>query len=210
MIYICKIDQFSANFTYFYSFIQSFLVQNHYKLFFKNFEIIISHNNFIFITFKCVDFSFKESENLHYAIRLIFLFELSIMRIFCILTLTLLITACQTIGPIFVDYNGVRRDVATWINQHTFLSMQQKRSLVQLSKAQQKLIHIEKITETEKFNIAKQNQMALHCAQLYLKPKKILELQNKIFDPTQREEILQTYQAQFPQIKLDATQIHCE
>ena len=50
-----------------------------------------------------------------------------------------LLTACQVVSPIFVDYNGVRMDVAKWINNHQLLTMQQKRSLAQLSKAQQKL-----------------------------------------------------------------------
>lgn len=132
------------------------------------------------------------------------------MKIIFILILSLSAIACQTIGPIFVDYNGVRRDVAIWINQHTFLSMQQKRSLVQLSKAQQKLVQIDKITEADKFNIVKQNQIALQCAQRQVKPHKIVELQDKIFDPIHREKILQIYQAQFPKIKLDANQIICE
>lgn len=44
--------------------------------------------------------------------------------------------ACQIISPIFVDYNGVRRDVAQWINEQQLMSMQQKRSLAQLSRAE--------------------------------------------------------------------------
>lgn len=44
------------------------------------------------------------------------------------------LSACQIISPIFIDYNGVRRDVAQWINQQQLMSMQQKRSLAQLSR----------------------------------------------------------------------------
>ena len=69
------------------------------------------------------------------------------MNSFKLITLGLIIsisTGCQVVSPLFVDYNGVRRDVAKWINHQQLLSMQQKRSLVQLSKAQQQLYYIDK------------------------------------------------------------------
>ena len=74
--------------------------------------------------------------------------------------------ACQLISPIFVDYNGVRMDVAKWINNHQLLSMQQKRSMAQLSKAQQKLVRIDTIPDDQKLSISKENSIALHCAHL--------------------------------------------
>ena len=69
------------------------------------------------------------------------------MNSFKLITLGLIISisaGCQVVSPLFVDYNGVRRDVAKWINHQQLLSMQQKRSLVQLSKAQQQLYYIDK------------------------------------------------------------------
>ena len=71
--------------------------------------------------------------------------------------MTFITISCQVISPIFVDYNGVRMDVARWINNQQLLTMQQKRSLVQLSKAQQKLYRIEHIPEDQKLAIATQN-----------------------------------------------------
>lgn len=61
------------------------------------------------------------------------------INILILLLSTLAITACQVISPIFVNYNGVRRDVAQWINHQQFMSMQQKRTLAQLSRAQQQI-----------------------------------------------------------------------
>jgi hypothetical protein len=56
------------------------------------------------------------------------------IKIFILLIGISSLSACQIISPIFVDYNGVRRDVAQWINQQQLMSMQQKRSLAQLSR----------------------------------------------------------------------------
>ena len=120
------------------------------------------------------------------------------------------LSACQLISPIFVNYNGVRMDVANWINHQTLLSMQQKRSLAQLSKAQQKLVRIENIQESQKFDIAKENSIAFHCAQQHLSASKIQQLQQHIFDANDLQRILTTYDQQFPKIKLDASQIECE
>ncbi|WP_228146611.1 hypothetical protein [Acinetobacter sp. ANC 3903] len=64
-------------------------------------------------------------------------------------------------------------DVARWINNQQLLSMQQKRNLAQLSKAQQKLYQIEQIPQDQKLAIAMQNQIALHCTRLYVSEHKI-------------------------------------
>lgn len=133
---------------------------------------------------------------------------MKIKSLVLILSLTLL-TACQTISPIFVDYNGVRMDVAKWINQHQLLSMQQKRSMVQLSKAQQQLHRIDNISETQKLAIAKDNSIAMHCAQQHLTESQISQLQQQIFgDDKQR--ILEIYDQKFPKLKLDVNAIQCE
>ena len=82
-----------------------------------------------------------------------------------LLTISLLttLTACQLVSPIFVEYNGVRMDVAKWINQQPLMTMQQKRTLAQLSRAQQKLVKIDQITEHDKVAISTQNAIALYC-----------------------------------------------
>ena len=124
--------------------------------------------------------------------------------------MTLLSSSCQLISPIFVDYNGVRMDVARWINNQQLLSMQQKRSLAQLSKAQQKLYRIEQIPQDHKLAIATQNQIALHCARLHLTENKIDQLQSIVFGQNRKQEVLQHYDQQFPQVKLAGSAIQCE
>ncbi|MFC6166586.1 hypothetical protein [Acinetobacter terrestris] len=122
----------------------------------------------------------------------------------------ILITGCQVISPLFVDYNGVRMDVARWINNQQLLSMQQKRSLAQLSKAQQKLYRIEQIPENQKLAVAKQNQIALHCAYQHLSEHKIKQLQAMVLGQDKKDAILKKYAQEFPQIKLAASAIQCE
>ncbi|MGE8684651.1 MAG: hypothetical protein ACN6OV_09260 [Acinetobacter sp.] len=120
------------------------------------------------------------------------------------------LTGCQLVSPIFVDYNGVRRDVATWINQQSLLSMQQKRSLTQLSKAQQKVYSLDLNNREAVLNVAKENQMALHCANLHhVSDKKIQQLQQHIFDASSWAKF-QQFEQTAPQIKLDASSIQCE
>ncbi|MDN5511831.1 MAG: hypothetical protein L0G53_06190 [Acinetobacter sp.] len=61
---------------------------------------------------------------------------MSQFKFIAISLIALITTACQLISPLFVSYNGVRMDVARWINNQQLLSMQQKCSLAQLSKTQ--------------------------------------------------------------------------
>ena len=125
-------------------------------------------------------------------------------------SIVLSLAGCQLISPIFVDYYGVRRDVAQWINKQTFLSMQEKRSLAQLSRAQQKLVRIDQISESQKLEISKLNSIAMHCAQQYVSTKKINELQNQVFKHDSKERILTKFDQEFPKIKLDINSIECD
>ena len=80
-------------------------------------------------------------------------------KLVCLGLITIMSSGCQVISPLFVDYNGVRMDVAKWINNHQLLSIQQKGSLVQLSKAQQKLYQIENKSEEQRIQIIKENMI---------------------------------------------------
>lgn len=126
-----------------------------------------------------------------------------------LLSLVLSLGGCQLVSPIFVDYNGVRMDAAKWINSQSLLSMQQKRSLTQLSKAQQQLHHYSDQDSPTRLAIAKQNQIALHCAHLHLSEKKISQLQQQLFGD-EKQQILAFYQENAPMIKLDEKSIQCE
>lgn len=132
------------------------------------------------------------------------------IKLILIAVISLFISACQLVSPIFVNYNGVRMDVAKWINSQTLLSMQQKRSLAQLSKAQQKLVNIDHISVDEKLTIAKENLMAMHCAHLHVSDKKIVQLQNQIFGENEKIKILEKFKQNFPKLKLDPDSIQCD
>ena len=131
-------------------------------------------------------------------------------KLVCLGLITIISSGCQVLSPLFVDYNGVRMDVAKWINNHQLLSMQQKRSLVQLSKAQQKLYQIENKQEQQRIQIIKENIIAIHCAQLHLTKHKIKQLQNQIFNHDQKQQILDMYNQQRQNIKIDLNSVQCE
>ena len=106
----------------------------------------------------------------------------SIKKICLTLSLTVMtLTGCQIVSPIFVDYNGVRRDVATWINKQPLLSMQQKRSMAQLSRAQQPIIRLDFNDQEKLVSVARANEAAMYCANQYLSARQIQRLQKQIF-----------------------------
>lgn len=131
------------------------------------------------------------------------------IKIFILLIGLSSLSACQIISPIFVDYNGVRRDVAQWINQHQPMSMQQKRSLAQLSRAQQKIGRYPEYDQSQRLAVTRENQIALHCARLHVTEHKIRQLQQKIY-AGETQTILNRYEQLSPQIKLDPTSIRCD
>lgn len=131
------------------------------------------------------------------------------IKIFILLIGLSSLSACQTISPIFVDYNGVRRDVAQLINQQQLMSMQQKRSLAQLSRAQQKIERYPEYDQSQRLAVTRENQIALHCARLHVTEHKIRQLQQKIY-AGETQTILNRYEQLSPQIKLDPTSIRCD
>ncbi|WP_180037685.1 hypothetical protein [Acinetobacter sp. YH16052] len=131
------------------------------------------------------------------------------IKIFILLIGLSSLSACQIISPIFIDYNGVRRDVAQWINQQQLMSMQQKRSLAQLSRAQQKIGRYPEYDQSQRLAVTRENQIALHCARLHVTEHKIRQLQQKIY-AGETQTILNRYEQLSPQIKLDPTSIRCD
>lgn len=101
-------------------------------------------------------------------------------------------------------------DVAKWINQQTLMSMQQKRTLAQLSRAQQKLVRIDQISDDQKLEITQQNAIAMHCAQLTLSQNKIQQLQMQVFGADQKDHVLSTFEQTFPKPKFELNSIQCE
>ncbi|OTG90328.1 hypothetical protein B9T34_07400 [Acinetobacter sp. ANC 3813] len=131
------------------------------------------------------------------------------MKKITLVALMFTLSGCQLISPIFVDYYGVRMDAAKWINHQPMLSMQQKRSLAQLSKALQPLNTFNTQDSQKRLELAKQYQIAMHCAHMHVTDHKINQLQQIIFG-NEKEHILMNYQQQAPQFKLDEQSIRCE
>ena len=50
------------------------------------------------------------------------------------------LSSCALVSPIFVDHNGVRRDVAQFINSKMSYSIADRRVLVAYAKGQQKIL----------------------------------------------------------------------
>lgn len=89
--------------------------------------------------------------------------------------------------------------------------MQQKRSLSQLSHAQQRLVRIDNISNEQKLEISQQNSIALHCAQQVSTINKIKQLQLKVFsDELEKKRVLEKYDQEFPKVKIDISKIHCD
>ena len=73
------------------------------------------------------------------------------------------------------------------------MSMQQKRALAQLSRAQQKVKRYPEYDEVQRLAVAQENQIALHCARLHVTEHKIQQLQQKIYS-SETQTILKQYQ----------------
>ena len=87
--------------------------------------------------------------------------------------------------------------------------MQQKRSLAQLSRAQQKIERYPEYEQPQRLAVTRENQIALHCARLHVTEHKIQQLQQKIY-AGETQTILNRYEQLSPQIKLDPTSIRCD
>lgn len=130
-------------------------------------------------------------------------------KLICIGLITIISSSCQVISPLFVDYYDVRMDVAEWINHQQLLSMKQKHFLVQLSKAQQKLYKVETKQEGQRVQIIKENMITMHCAEQYISKHKIEQLQNKIFNPDEKKQILDFYNEQRQKVNIDLNSVKC-
>jgi hypothetical protein len=121
-----------------------------------------------------------------------------------------LLTACQAISPIFVDYHGVRRDVAQWINHKNLLSMQQKRDLVAIAQVEQTLNRIKRSsTIEERQTFAAEYHTAYVCHASQLNPKHVKALQLQIYEPSQLTDLHRFYENNLRQLEPKPSDIQC-
>ncbi|WP_298144242.1 hypothetical protein [uncultured Acinetobacter sp.] len=89
--------------------------------------------------------------------------------------------ACQLISPIVTDYNGVRMDVAHYINHSWRFSLKERDTLVAYAKQQQKITAWQRLNPTEQHNLAQQRLMGRYCATQKMSPKKLDLVDAQIF-----------------------------
>ncbi|MFC6052463.1 hypothetical protein ACFPT0_06310 [Acinetobacter portensis] len=119
------------------------------------------------------------------------------------------LTACSIISPLVVNYNGVRRDVATAINQNSLLTISSRQVLVAYAKEQQKILSSQYQSNDQQQLLAKERAIGTYCSQQKVSTKKLNWVDSKIFALPEQQEKLKYNQALQSNINLDTTQIDC-
>jgi tRNA splicing endonuclease len=71
------------------------------------------------------------------------------------------------------DYNGVRRDVVSYINANPLFSLKDRELLVNSAKGQQKILTIDGLCLTEQHKLALDSTEARYCSSQHISLKKI-------------------------------------
>ena len=120
-----------------------------------------------------------------------------------------LLGACSLISPLVVDYNGVRRDVATSINQNPLLSISNRQVLVAYAKEQQKILSSQYQSEDKQKLLAQERAIGTYCSQQKISAKKLNWVDSKIFALPDQQEKLKLNQSLQSTIKLNTNEIDC-
>ena len=126
-----------------------------------------------------------------------------------ICTVVSLLGACSLISPLVVDYNGVRRDVATAINQNTLLSISSRHVLVAYAKEQQKILSSQYQSEDQQNRLAQDRAIGTYCALQKVSAKKLNWVDSKIFVLPEQQEKLKHNQTLQNNIHINSTEIDC-
>ncbi len=84
---------------------------------------------------------------------------------------TIALSNCQLISPMITDYNGVRRDVATYINSNLLFSLKDREILVNYTKGQQKILTADRLGPTAQQNLALERAEGRYCASQHISLK---------------------------------------
>ena len=123
--------------------------------------------------------------------------------------LALSLGACQVVGPILVDYNGVRRDVAQYINSKMSYSFADKHVLVAYAKGQQKILTADRLSPEAQQQLAYERAVGRYCASQHISLKKLNQVDAKIFSYPDQQANWQQIQNLQMQIQLDTNNIDC-
>ncbi|AWL28269.1 hypothetical protein DJ533_06640 [Acinetobacter defluvii] len=111
-------------------------------------------------------------------------------KVFACSALLLSLSACQLISPLVIDYNGVRLDVATYINNSMFFSIADRKVLVEYAKQQQKVLNFDKLTAEQQKQLAYDRAVGRYCAAQRISMKKLNLVDSQIFSLSEHQKNL--------------------
>ncbi|MFV5453217.1 hypothetical protein [Acinetobacter towneri] len=119
------------------------------------------------------------------------------------------LSSCALVSPIFVDYNGVRRDVAQFINSKMSYSIADRRVLVAYAKGQQKILTADRLSPEAQQQLAYERAVGRYCASQHISLKKLNQVDAKIFSYPDQQANWQHIQNLQMQIQLNTNNIDC-
>ncbi|RYY78192.1 MAG: hypothetical protein EOO69_11670 [Moraxellaceae bacterium] len=126
-------------------------------------------------------------------------------------TSILLLAGCQHISTRTLNFTEQSSSSPlNWISQHTS-SAQQKKALLRVNRAQQRIKQLDFSSNAQLFKVTKQNQVANYCAMTTgITLDQIDALKALNFKSPRQAKILARYEQDSPRIKLDINAINCD
>ncbi|WP_122901639.1 hypothetical protein [Acinetobacter sp. B51(2017)] len=122
----------------------------------------------------------------------------------------ILLTGCQLISPILTNYNGVRMDVASYINHAWRFSLKEREVLVAYAKQQQKISSWHNLNSAKQHSLAEHRLIGRYCAEQKISAKKLDLIDQQIFSTIELQTKLQAMYARQQHIQLDYSSLNCE
>ena len=122
----------------------------------------------------------------------------------------ILLTGCQLISPILTNYNGVRMDVAHYINNSWRFGLKERDVLVAYAKEQQKVTTWTRLNDTERHRLAEQRLFGRYCAEQKISAKKLDLIDQKIFANSESQMMLVAMYRLQQKMQLDLNNTDCK
>ena len=126
-----------------------------------------------------------------------------------IIALSFSVSACQLISPLITNYNGVRMDVAHYINHNRSFSLKERAILVEYAKAQQQITAWQRLSPEQQMTLAEQRWIGRWCSEQKIAAKKLDLVDAQIFADVSAQQKWRLLQAQQADLKLDVKEINC-
>ena len=108
------------------------------------------------------------------------------------------------------NYNGVRRDVAAYINSNQLFSLKDWEILVNYAKGQQKILTADHLSPIAQQNLALERAVGRYCASEHISLKKLNLVDHQIFALPEHQANWQHIQNLQTQINLTPENLHCD